>query len=441
MRVLGLWLVLCGLAWAEPVVRVLIVPPEAGFYVRHSSGAAMPGGPDPRAVLPSGTEFIARDVDGERGITLAVRKPGYEDFERTYPLAQGKDYWDGSGWVIGLELRPVGTLSTFKHNLRFHPVPIYLGMAGLLFMTVLPLLRARRTTVALQRENEYLQDRYEQDLVGREVDSYFIEGKLGEGSYAQVFLARHKDFGDVFALKILRPYLIEAGSLQRIYRELDIGRRLKHPRLVRIVAFGIFHEAPYLVMDHVSGETLAAMLERGPLSLFQAVQFLEWMCEGVAYAHSEGVMHRDLKPDNIMLTAGGLKVLDFGVARPSGDWATLTGTGQAIGTPAYMAPEQLLGNPSFGSDVYALGVILFVMVRGTLPFGGGDVVAAHLSSPAPPLCSGADWLDALCASMLEKSVSRRVASVSDVLQSLRANHLTVMASSEKTTIISQQRNP
>ena len=152
-------------------------------------------------------------------------------------------------------------------------------------------------------------------------------------------------------------------------------------------------------------------------------------------------MHRDLKPDNIMLTASGLKVLDFGVARPSVDWATLTGTGQAIGTPAYMAPEQLLGNPCFASDVYALGVILFMMVRGVLPFGEGDVVAAHLSSPAPLLRSGVGWLDDLCASMLEKSVERRVATVAAVLQSLRTNHLAAMASSETTTMTSQKRNP
>lgn len=392
--------------------------------------------------MPGGTEFIARDVNGERGVTLAVRLAGYEDYERTYPLAQGKEYWSGRGWVIPIELRPVGVLSSFKHNLRFHPIPIYVGMVGLLVMVVIPLYRAKRTTVALQREKEYLQDRYEQDLVGREVDSYAIESKLGEGSYAQVFLARHRDFGDVFALKILRPYLVEAGSLQRIHRELEIGRRLKHPCLVRIVAFGIFHEAPYLVMDYVCGETLAAVLERGPLAASRAVELLGLMCEGVAYAHAEGVMHRDLKPDNIMLTDSGLKVLDFGVARPSGDWATLTGTGQAIGTPAYMAPEQLLGNPCFASDVYALGVILFMMIRGTLPFGGGgDVVAAHLSSPAPPLNSGLKWLDLLCASMLEKSVNHRVNSVRLVLQSLRANHLTVMASSESTTMASQQRNP
>jgi len=235
-----------------------------------------------------------------------------------------------------------------------------------------------------------------------------------------VFLARHREFGDVFALKILRPYLVEAATIQRISRELEIGIRLKHVGLVRIVAFGTFHEAPYLVMDYVEGETLAAVLERGPLEVPRALDLMILICEGVAYAHQEGVMHRDLKPENIMLTAGGgLKVLDFGVARPTGDWATLTGTGQAIGTPAYMAPEQLLGNPGFASDIYALGVILFVMLRGQLPFVGGDVVAAHLSEKAPPLESGLEGLDDLCASMLEKSLSQRVGRLDQVLLSLR----------------------
>ena len=423
------WLLLVCLAasgWAEPLVRVVLLPPEAQFSVRHSSGAALPGGPDPRALLPSESEFLAHEVNGERGITLAVRREGYEDFERTFPLAQGKDWWVGSrrGWEIPIELHPVGAWSGFRHNLRFHPWPIYLGAGALVLMIGIPLRNARRTlTVAdeKQREAEWLKDRYEQDLVGREVDSYRIERKLGEGSYAQVFLARHLEFGDVFALKILRPYLVEGATLQRISRELEIGRRLKHPGLVRIVAFGTFHEAPYLVMDFVEGETLAAVLEQGPLEVHRAVNLLVLICEGVAYAHQEGVMHRDLKPENIMLTpVGGLKVLDFGVARPTGDWATLTGTGQAVGTPAYMAPEQLLGNPGFASDVYALGVILFVMLRGHLPFVGGDVVAAHLSEKVPPLESGLDWLDALCASMLEKSLSQRVSSVDRVLQSLRA---------------------
>lgn len=439
MRLFWLWFWLGWFGWAEPVVRVDLIPPEAHFFVRHSSGGALPGGPDPRAALPGGTEFMAGDVNGERGVTLAVRLAGYEDFERTYPLARGREYWTGAGWVIPIELRPVGVLSAFKHNLRFHPMAVCFGVAGLLVMVILPSLRSRRATVTPQRERP--QDRYEQDLVGRDVDCYFIEGILGEGSYAQVFLARHKEFGDVFALKILRPYLVEAASLQRMHRELDIGRRLKHPCLVRVLAFGIFQEAPYLVMDYVSGKTLSAALERGPLEVTRAVELLGLMCEGVEYAHAEGVMHRDLKPDNIMLTSTGLKLLDFGVARPSGNWATLTGTGQAIGTPAYMAPEQLLGEPCFASDVYALGVILFLMVRGFLPFGGGDIVAAHLSSPAPKLDSGLDWLDELCAGMLEKSVGRRVPSARSVLQSLRANHLVVMASSETTTMASQQRNP
>jgi serine/threonine protein kinase len=203
---------------------------------------------------------------------------------------------------------------------------------------------------------------------------------------------------------------------------LEIGQKLNHPCLVRIVGSGTYREVPYLVMDFVSGETLASLLRRERLELPKVLHLLDLMCQGVEYAHAQGVMHRDLKPDNIMLMAdGGVKVLDFGVARPSGDWASLTGTGQAIGTPAYMAPEQLLGNPGFSSDIYALGIILFMMVRGRLPFSGTEVMTEHLNTPAPPLESGCAWLDSLCASMLEKSQTRRVASVSSVLKILKDN--------------------
>ncbi|MFN8606692.1 MAG: serine/threonine-protein kinase [Vulcanimicrobiota bacterium] len=435
MRFWLLWL-LSGWVWAEPLVHVDLIPPEATFSVRHSSGEAMPGGPNPAARLPSGTEFLARPLRGERGLIVAAGREGYEDFERNYPLAQGKTGWNGSGWTITIELRPLGLWNQFVHNFRFHPAGICLGL-GLVALMLGYALRRRHPQPIAPPE-----DHYQSDLLGRQVDCYLIEERLGEGAYAQVFLARHREFGDVFALKILRPYLAEGAGLQRIARELDIGRRLKHPSLVRIVGFGTYRETPYLVMDFVRGETLAGRLSRGAVPLEQAVDLLTRICEGVEYAHAQGVIHRDLKPDNIMLTPdGGVKVLDFGVARPGGDWATLTSTGQAIGTPAYMAPEQLLGQAGPASDLYALGVILFVMIRGSLPFSGEDVVAAHLSEPAPNLDSPLEWLNRLCAAMLEKSVSRRIASAGAVLQVLRTNQVPTSPLSEATAITSQQRNP
>jgi len=225
-------------------------------------------------------------------------------------------------------------------------------------------------------------------------------------------------------------------------REIKLMRQLSHSGIVVLKDWGEVQGQVYMVMEKVDGETLRNCLMSRRLTRPEALRYCEQLLEALSYAHSQEVMHRDLKPENLMVQRDGrLRLLDFGFSRNVHQNTFQTLDSSVAGTPAYMAPEQLLGNPCFGSDVYALGVILYVMVRGTLPFGGGDVVAAHLSMPAPPLCSGADWLDALCASMLEKSVSRRVASVSDVLQSLRANHLTVMASSEKTTIISQQRNP
>ena len=416
-----LWALLICRASAEPAVRVEVVPPEAQFRVYDRSGAGLAGGPDPQQLLSSGTQFLSHNGD-HCGLVVSVQQPGYADFEQSYDLVRGDSRWRGTGWVIRLELQPVGAWNVMRHQLRFHSSPLYPGLACL-GLLLLGLNRARRRPPPLANpEPKPTGNDFEHGLVGLQLYGYAIEDMLGEGSYAQVFLARSLASGEAFALKILRPYLAEGTGLQRISRELEIGLRLNHPCLVRIVGSGIYRGAPYLMMDFVKGETLAALLGRERLALERAVQLLDLMCQGVEYAHAQGIMHRDLKPDNIMLMAdGGLKVLDFGVARPTGDWAQLTGTGQAIGTPAYMAPEQLLGNPGFTSDIYALGIILFMMVQGRLPFSGPDVVSDHLNTPVPPLDSGWPWLDALFLSMLEKSQTRRVASVSAVLKILKDN--------------------
>lgn len=440
MKSATVWLLLTLAVAAEPaplVVKPLLVPPEARFSVRHISGQAVPDGPDPRAQLPSGTEFLAGLIHGERGVILHVEHPGYRPFEQSYPLAQGKQYWVESmhGWQIPIELVPDGPLASLRHQLRFHPAPVWLGLGSLAAMLAIPLRQAladrqrsrlrEQAAEQIRREAQEMKEKYDPDLVGREIGDYKVLKKLGEGSYAQVFLAQHMTFGDLFALKVIRPYMVDYQTVKRIHRELEIGRTLNHPNLVRIAAFGDYQGAPYLVMDYIDGETLTVRLRR-PLELPEALRLFRQICDGVAYAHSQGVIHRDLKPDNIMLNQhGDLKVLDFGVARPTEDRAKLTGTGQAIGTPAYMAPEQLLGNPSLRSDVYALGVILFLMLTGRLPFDTNDsldVVSAHLSERAPSLSQFVEdapaALEALLAEMLEKSVNKRIAGVKEVLERL-----------------------
>lgn len=438
------WLLLTLAVAAEPaplVVKPQVVPPEARFSVRHTSGVSLPGGPDSRALLPSGTEFWATPVQGERGIILHVEHPGYQPYEQAFSLAQGQKYWVEArhGWVIPIELVPDSPISSLRHQFRFHPAVVWLGLGALGFMLGFPLwsyrsralsdsYRARlRESAAeqIRREAQEMKEKYDPDLVGREIGEYKVLRKLGEGSYAQVFLAQHMSFGDQFALKVIRPYMVDYQTIKRIHRELEIGRNLTHPNLVRIAAFGDYQGAPYLVMDYVDGETLTSRLHRD-LDRREALRLFRQICEGVAHAHGQGVIHRDLKPDNIMLTRGGdLKVLDFGVARPTEDRAKLTGTGQAIGTPAYMAPEQLLGNATLRSDVYALGVILFLMLTGRLPFENNDsmdVVSAHLSERAPSLSQFVEdippALESLVHAMLEKSASKRIAGVKEVMERL-----------------------
>jgi eukaryotic-like serine/threonine-protein kinase len=232
----------------------------------------------------------------------------------------------------------------------------------------------------------------------------------------------------MFALKILRSHVEDEQARSRVYRELEIGRTLNHPNLVRIVGFGDHLGSPYLVMDYIEGPTLTKVLEKRILAQGEVLGLFRQMCEGVAYAHRLGVIHRDLKPDNMILTSDGtLKILDFGVARPVGVDSKLTGTGQGIGTPAFMAPEQLLGSPTLESDIYALGVILFMLLTSRLPFDTDDctdVLAAHLSQKAPPPSSLVPEihpeLDALCQQMLAKHLEERIRSVDLVLKRLEA---------------------
>jgi serine/threonine protein kinase len=252
------------------------------------------------------------------------------------------------------------------------------------------------------------------DLTGCQVGRYKLLRRLGEGSHADVYLGSHRTSGQKFALKIGEEQ--SAGELQ-------LGRRLDHPHLVQVHGSGRCPHGAYLVLEYVEGEPLRNVLQRGPLSLEQTLHLFTQVCEGVAYAHKQGVLHGDLKPDNIMLTPyNEAKILDFGLARTVG-----VRTATLAGTPEYMAPEHFLGEPGLSSDIYALGVVLFEMLTGRLPFEAAEcreIVSARLRGKAPaPSSHRADvpaQLDALCEDMLERSPTRRVATMEDVLQRLRS---------------------
>ncbi len=244
-----------------------------------------------------------------------------------------------------------------------------------------------------------------------------------------VYRALDTATGQRVALKILHGH--EAGQKDRFAREAALLAELRHPRIVGYVAHGATDTGQaFIAMEWVDGETLRERLARGPLSVGEAVWMMEAVVDGLAAAHDHGVIHRDLKPANLMLEGGALdriKILDFGIAHARRA-EKLTATGEMLGTPGYMAPEQARGEGPVDvrTDIYALGCVLFRSLAGRAPFDAPDPLAVLLkvtTETAPRLAAfRADVpaaLDGLCASMLAKEPSQRPATAREVLERMR----------------------
>ncbi|MFA1543443.1 serine/threonine-protein kinase [Actinomadura monticuli] len=267
---------------------------------------------------------------------------------------------------------------------------------------------------------------------------YRLVRRLGEGGMGEVWEAQDETLDRRVAVKVIS--MLGGGGSRgsearaRFLREARITARLQHPHIVTVHDLGESGpengDAPFLVMELVRGEGLDAKLARGDVSLPEAARWGAQICEALAEAHAAGVMHRDVKPSNVFIThTGAVKVLDFGVARAADPYATadrLTRTGFIVGTPPYMAPEQARGHPEPGSDLYALGCLLFELITGRLPFQAPDGVGyltAHLSEE-PPVPSAvrpgipAAW-DALLGRLLKKDPAGRYRTAADVAHALR----------------------
>ena len=224
-------------------------------------------------------------------------------------------------------------------------------------------------------------------LAGR----YELLGMLGVGGMGAVYRARDLELDEVVALKMLsRDLALAPGMIERFREEVRLARRVTHPNIARIFDIGTTGDDWFLTMELVDGESLAAVLEReGAISLARTVAVLSQVCAGVAAAHRAGIIHRDLKPDNILVRRDGHAVVaDFGIARALADHRASEREGQISGTPAYMAPEQVLAAADIDAraDVYALGATLFECLTGRLPFTGDSAVAmanARLHEPPP----------------------------------------------------------
>src|SRR4051812_12751060 len=222
---------------------------------------------------------------------------------------------------------------------------------------------------------------------------YRLEARLGEGGMGIVYRARHVLIDRVVALKLIRPDLRGETHLRAwMLREARAANRVDHAHIIDIHDIGETEEGElYLVMEYLVGTALSAELARGPLPIARGVDILEQMCAALARAHDLGVVHRDLKSDNILLTARGgrkdfVKILDFGLAHLARD-PRLAPKGAVFGTPEYMSPEQARGEDANAqSDLYALGILFFEMTTGQLPFRSNDretLLEMQRTAPSP----------------------------------------------------------
>ena len=222
-------------------------------------------------------------------------------------------------------------------------------------------------------------------------DRYALERELGQGGMATVYLAEDLKHHRKVAVKVLRPELAASLGAERFLREIETTAQLTHPHILGLLDSGAADATLFYVMPFVEGESLRDRLERErQLPLEDALQIGREVADALNYAHSHGIIHRDIKPENILLASGHAVVADFGISRAvtEAGGAKLTETGLAIGTPAYMSPEQASGERAidFRSDIYSLGCVLFEMLVGETPFTGPSaqaIVARKLSEPLP----------------------------------------------------------
>src|SRR5918998_1752168 len=236
--------------------------------------------------------------------------------------------------------------------------------------------------------------------------AYTLERELGGGGMSRVFVARDQALGRRVVVKVLPPELAAALSIERFKREIMLSAALQHPNIVPVLSTGNTDRLPYFVMPFVEGESLRVRLGRGPLSVRETVSVMKDVARALAYAHGRGVIHRDIKPDNIIISGATATVTDFGVAKavaasragpvggtiesrtPGG--STITHAGVSLGTPMYMAPEQAAADPNtdYRADLYALGIVAYEMLVGAPPFHGRSpqaLLAAQLTELPRPI--------------------------------------------------------
>ncbi|MGE0494864.1 MAG: serine/threonine-protein kinase [Vulcanimicrobiota bacterium] len=419
-RVLAALLVvlLSGPAWARMrTLEVVTHPP--GAVVKDQFGNVLGRSGTPLAIDP--------DHYDTRQVQLHLSLPGYKASRYAYLLSdsdQGRI--PPSGAIV---LEPASLWVRVRDGVRYQSWTVL--VAGLLLAVGGLGLRHRHR---LRHHQEWL-ERYQggaaaDSLILTELGGYRLVQEVGHGGMATVYRAVPADSLDekaAVAIKVLDRKLAQRPEfVDRFRREIEVSRWLVHPAVVKILDWGEERGYLYLVMEFVDGQNLRDHMQQ-PLSLAEAVALLEPIMAGVHYAHRRGVVHRDLKPENIMLTRSGKpKVMDFGLARELQS-QKLTKTGTAMGTPAYMSPEQIRGDELHPAcDQYGLGVLAFELLTGRLPFDGDpmQLMFCHMSEDPPP---PSRWrpelppaLDEVVLRMLDKEAENRYPDLEQASRALGA---------------------
>ena len=274
-------------------------------------------------------------------------------------------------------------------------------------------------------------------LIGRVLKGqYRLNSVLGQGAMGLVFRGTQSGLDKLVAIKIMSPDGFHTDeSRDRFQREATVVSKLLHPSITQVLDFGIEGDMPFLVMEFVDGKELTDVLaQEGPMPPTRAVAIVRQLASALEEAHRHGVVHRDIKPQNLRLmryTPGGqvfLKVLDFGIAKQLGEGSgqgQLTATGAVMGTPMYMAPEQAGGHKvSAAADQYAVGIVLYELLTGTVPFTGETltgVLVSHLTKPPPPLPRQVpEVLQKVVLRLLAKSPAERFADMAELDRALAA---------------------
>lgn len=275
------------------------------------------------------------------------------------------------------------------------------------------------------------------ELNGKRIGPYALADKIGEGGMAVVYKGYQESLNRYVAIKVLRGELArDQEFVTRFRREALAVAGLSHPNILHVYDAGQSNGMYYMVMDYADGGSLKDQVQRGPLEIERAVSIAIQLADALDYAHQQGLVHRDVKPSNVLLTKDGRPLLtDFGIAKALYESTHLTRTGTSIGTPEYMSPEQLQGQAVDGrTDIYALGVVLFEMLAGWSPFQAPTPMATlykQLNEPVPPLrqvnITIPEWLEAVVNKALAKQPGARFQRASEMADALRQRQATLPA--------------